>query len=182
MKRVLIPLADGCEEMEAVTVIDLLRRAGCEVMAAGLNGDSPVTASRGVRLIPDERWESLDLLLYDALVLPGGLGGTEVLCRHDGVQEALRVFDIEEKILGAICAAPLALHTAGVLEGRAFTCYPGIEKRMNRTDRSAGPVVRDGHVVTGQGPGVAIDFALALIAQLTTDEQAQTVRDGLQIP
>lgn len=182
MKRVLIPLADGVEEMEAVTIIDLLRRAGCEVMAAGLNGDSSITASRGVCLIPDERWEALDLRLYDALVLPGGLEGTEVLCRHDGVQEALRIFDIEEKVLGAICAAPLALHTAGVLENRAFTCYPGIERRMSRADRSPDSVVRDAHVVTGQGPGVAIDFALALIAQLTTDEQAQTVLDGLQIP
>lgn len=182
MKRILIPLADGCEELEAVTLIDLLRRADCEVMVAGLNGNEPITASRGVRLIPDNRWEALDLLSYDALVLPGGLEGTEALCRHDGVQEALRVFDIEEKLLGAICAAPLALHTAGVLERRAFTCYPGIERRMSRTDRSPDSVVRDGHVMTGQGPGAAIDFSLALIEHLLTPAQARTVRDGVLPP
>ncbi len=163
MTRVLIPVADGSEEMETVILVDVLRRAGWEVTLAGIQGSRPVTASRGVRLIPDERWEHLDLSTFDMLVLPGGLGGTEALCANDGVQEALRIFDIEGLWIGAICAAPLALHKAGVLTHRAFTCYPGIEKKMKRTDRSDDPVVVDGHMITSQGPGTAIAFALKLI-------------------
>lgn len=163
MTRVLIPIANGSEEMEAVILVDVLRRAGWEVVLAGIQGDGPVTASRGVRLIPDDRWEHLDLSTFDMLVLPGGLDGTEALCENDGVQEALRIFNIEELWIGAVCAAPLALHKAGVLKNRAFTCYPGIEQKMKREDRSDEPTVIDGHIITSQGPGTAITFALKLI-------------------
>lgn len=179
MIRALIPLADGCEEMEAVIITDLLRRAGWQVVLAGLNGMEPVTASRKVRLLPDARWEELDLLSFDLLVLPGGAGGTKVLCGHAGVLEALRIFDIEEKQIAAICAAPLALHKAGVLKGRAFTCYPGIEKEMHRPDRSDEAVVTDRNLVTSQGPGTAIPFALKLIELLEGPSAAEHVRSGL---
>ena len=163
MTRVLIPVANGSEEMETVTLVDVFRRAGWEVVLANIEGDGPITASRGVKLIPDAQWEKLDLSSFDMLVLPGGLGGTQALCANDGVQEALRIFNIEELTIGAICAAPLALHRAGVLENRAFTCYPGVETQMNRTDRSNDPVVVDGHIITSQGPGTSIAFALKLI-------------------
>ena len=163
MTRVLIPVANGSEEMETVILVDVFRRAGWEVVLAGIQGDGPITASRGVKLIPDAQWEKLDLSTFDMLVLPGGLDGTNALCSNDGVQEALRIFNIEELWVGAICAAPLALHKAGVLKKRAFTCYPGTEEKMKRTDRSDEPVVVDGHIVTSQGPGTAIPFALKLI-------------------
>jgi 4-methyl-5(b-hydroxyethyl)-thiazole monophosphate biosynthesis len=163
MTRALVPIADGSEELEAVTIVDLLRRAGWDVTLASIQGKGPITASRGVKLLPDACWEELDLLSYDLLILPGGLQGTEALCQNDGVQEAVRIFDIEEIWIGAICAAPLALHTAGILAERAFTCYPGIEEKMGRTDRSEEPVVVDQHIVTSQGPGTAIPFALKLI-------------------
>jgi 4-methyl-5(b-hydroxyethyl)-thiazole monophosphate biosynthesis len=179
MIRALIPIATGCEEMEAVIAADLFRRAGWEVVLAGLNGMEPVTASRHIRLLPDARWEELDLLSFDLIVLPGGLGGTRVLCDHDGVQETLRIFNIEEKWIAALCAAPLALHKAGVLKGRAFTCYPGIEKEMHRTDRSDEAVVTDRNLVTSQGPGTAIPFALKLIELLDGPAAAERVRSGL---
>jgi protein deglycase len=179
MIRALIPVAEGCEEMEAVITADVLRRAGWEVVLAGLNGTNPVTASRGVRLIPDARWEALDLLSFDLLILPGGMGGAEVLCKHDGVQEALRIFNIEELWIAAICAAPLALHKAGVLKGRAFTCYPGVEEKMHRSDRSGEAVVVDRNLVTSQGPGTAMAFALKLIELLEGPAAAETVRSGL---
>lgn len=165
MTRVLIPIANGSEEMETVTLVDVLRRAGWDVVLAGIEGAGPITASRGVQLIPDAQWEKLDLSAFDMLVLPGGLGGTQALCNNDGVQEALRIFDIEELYIGAICAAPLALHCAGILENRAFTCYPGVEAEMDRDDRSDEPVVVDAHIITSQGPGTAIAFALKLIEQ-----------------
>jgi 4-methyl-5(b-hydroxyethyl)-thiazole monophosphate biosynthesis len=179
MIRALIPIADGCEEMEAVIVADTLRRAGWNVVLAGLNGLAPVTASRKIKIIPDARWEELDLLSFDLLVLPGGAGGTKALCEHDGVQETIRIFDIEEKWIAAICAGPLALHKAGVLKGRAFTCFPGVEKEMHRADRSDDAVVVDRNLVTSQGPGTAFAFALKLIELLDNPASAEKVRSGL---
>ena len=179
MIQALIPIADGCEEMEAIIVADTLRRAGWNVVLAGLNGIAPVTASRKVKIIPDARWEELDLLSFDLLVLPGGAGGTKALCEHDGVQETIRIFDIEEKWIAAICAAPLALHRAGVLKGRAFTCFPGAEKEMHRSDRSDEAVVVDRNFVTSQGPGTAFAFALKLIELIDSPAAAEKVRSGL---
>lgn len=179
MIRALMPVADGCEEMETVIIADTLRRAGWNVVLAGLHGTAPVTASRKVKLIPDARWEELDLLSFDLLVLPGGAGGTKALCEHGGVQEALRIFNIDGKWIAALCAAPLALHKAGVLKGRAFTCYPGVEKEMHRSDRSDEAVVTDRNIVTSQGPGTAIPFALKLIELLENKQAAEKVRSGL---
>ena len=113
------------------------------------------------------------------IVLPGGLDGTDALCENDGVQEALRIFDIEELWIGAICAAPLALHKAGILKNRSFTCYPGIEKEMKRQDRSSDRVVVDGHIVTSQGPGTAIPFALKLIELVDGAAASGQVASGL---
>ena len=179
MARVLVPVANGSEEMETVILVDVLRRAGWDVVLAGIQGEGPVTASRGVKLLPDACWETLDLLSFDILALPGGAGGTKALCENDGVQETLRIFDIEEMWIAAICAAPLALHQAGVLKNRAFTCYPGTEKEMGRKDRSDDPVVVDGHIVTSQGPGTAIAFALKLIALLDGAEASEQVASGM---
>ena len=179
MIRALIPIADGGEEMEIVIVADTFRRAGWNVVLAGLHGTAPVTASRKIKIVPDARWEELDLLSFDLLVLPGGAGGTKALCEHDGVQETIRVFDIEEKWIAAICAGPLALHKAGVLKGRAFTCFPGVEKEMRRTDRSDEAVVVDRNLVTSQGPGTAFAFALKLIELLDSPAAAEKVRSGL---
>jgi 4-methyl-5(b-hydroxyethyl)-thiazole monophosphate biosynthesis len=179
MTRVLVPVADGSEEMETVTLVDVFRRAGWDVVLASIQGKGPITASRGVKLLPDACWETLDLLSFDLLALPGGLGGTQALCKNDGVQEALRIFNIEEMWIAAVCAAPLALHTAGVLEGRAFTCYPGTEKEMGRTDRSDEPVVVDGHIVTSQGPGTTIALALKLIELIDGAEASEHVASGM---
>ncbi len=179
MARVLVPVANGSEEMETVILVDVLRRAGWEVVLASIQGEGPVTASRGVKLLPDACWETLDLLSFDLLALPGGAGGTKALCENDGVQEALRIFDIEEMWIAAVCAAPLALHKAGILEKRAFTCYPGTEKEMGRKDRSDDPVVVDGHIVTSQGPGTAIAFALKLIELIDSAEASEQVASGM---
>ncbi|MCU0858813.1 MAG: DJ-1/PfpI family protein [Pontiellaceae bacterium] len=179
MIRALIPLADGCEEMEVVIAADVLRRAGWEVVLAGLHGREAVTASRRIRLLPDARWEDLDLLSFDLLILPGGAAGSQALCSHDGVQETIRIFDIEEKWVAAICGGPLALHQAGILDGRAFTCYPGVEKEMSRTDRSGEPVVADRNLITSQGPGTAFDFALKLIELIDAPSAAEKIRSGL---
>ena len=179
MTRVLIPIANGSEEMETVILADLFRRAGWEVVLASIQGEGPITAARGIKIYPDACWEMLDLLSFNLIALPGGLSGTQALCENDGVQEALRIFDIEEIWIAAVCAAPLALHHAGVLEGRSFTCYPGVEPQMNRLDRSDDPVVVDGHVVTSQGPGTTIALALKLIELIDGAEASEKIASDL---
>jgi len=182
MARVLVPLADGCEELEAVTIIDLLRRAGIEVVAAGLK-PGIVKASRGVQLVPDV---TLDVALqddYDMAVLPGGMPGATHLRDDPRIIGLLRRMAAADKFTAAICAAPAVLAAAGVLDGKTATSYPGF------LDAAPAPgmhyrsdaVVHDGRVVTSRGPGTAMDFALKLVELLagtaTRDEvEAALVR------
>jgi len=183
MARVLVPLANGCEELEAVTVIDLLRRAGIEVVAAGLE-DGPVTASRGVVLIPDT---SLDQVLeddFDMIVLPGGLPGADHLDADPRIHSLLQRMAEQERYTAAICAAPKVLLSAGLLDGREATAYPGvIDGLMAENSRLlADAVVTDGKVVTSRGPGTAMDFALTLIERLLGADKREEVETPLMRP
>ena len=178
-KRALIPIADGTEELEAVTLIDLLRRAGVEVTVASLTGVA-ATCSRGVILVPDC---SLDTALeksYDAVILPGGLPGADYLAADERLQGLLRTMHAEKRIIGAICAGPKALIQAGVLEGRKATSFPGVLEAGGHGPGLDQAVVRDGHVFTSRGPGTAMDFALALIEALLGAEKRQEVEAPLQ--
>jgi 4-methyl-5(b-hydroxyethyl)-thiazole monophosphate biosynthesis len=183
MARVLVPLANGCEELEAVTVIDLLRRAGIEVISAGLS-DGPVTASRGVVLVPDR---SLDEVLgesFDMIVLPGGLPGAERLDADPRIHGLLQRMADEDRYTAAICAAPKVLLNAGLLDQRRATAYPGIidPKDAGSATLSDESVVVDGKVVTSRGPGTAMDFALVLIEQLLGAAKRQEVESPLVRP
>ena len=183
MARVLIPLANGCEELEAVTIIDLLRRAGIEVVTAGLN-DGPIKASRGVVLIPDR---SLDEVLgeeFDMIVLPGGLPGADHLDADPRIHALLQRMAEKDRYTAAICAAPKVLLNAGLLDGRKATAYPGvIEGQLDPgVQLLADPVVTDGRVVTSKGPGTAMDFALTLIELLSGADTRQQVETPLMRP
>lgn len=180
MASVLVPLAEGCEELEAVTVIDLLRRAGIEVVVAGLAGDGPVKASRGVVLLPDC---SLDAALskdYDMLVLPGGAGGAERLAADSRIQILIARMLAEGRYTAAICAAPKALAAAGVLAGRRVTSYPGWLDGFTGIQYVQEPVVVDDKIVTSRGPGTAMDFALHLVALLAGEAKRAEVESALQ--
>ena len=174
--RVLIPLANGVEELEAVTLIDVLRRGGVEVTAAAIGDSLTVKGSRGVSLLADALWASLNPSGFDALVLPGGGKGTEALAQDERVLDAVRAFDEQEKIVAALCAAPTA--AAGILEGRKATCYPTCAPQLGDS-YDAAPVIADGNIITSQGPGTAMLFALVLIQQFMGDETAHRVADGL---
>lgn len=177
--KALIPIANGCEEMEAVIIIDTLRRAKWEVTVVGLSSGC-VEASRGVKLLPDTSWDQVNPADFDVLLLPGGFDGSMALCKHSGVLQALRDFDAQAKWVGAICAAPLVLHAAGILEGKCFTCYPGVEEKLpNHFLRVEKPVVIDGRLITSMGPGTAFEFALQIIATLDGENAAASVRVGL---
>lgn len=183
MPRVLVPLAQGCEELEAVTIIDLLRRAGLEVVTAGLD-DKPVTASRGVRLIPDAGLDDLVGDAFDMIVLPGGLPGADHLDRDPRIRALLKAHAARGAVTAAICAAPKVLASAGLLDGRSATSYPGVIDRMNlpHTRVVAEAVVVDGEVVTSRGPGTAMDFALTLIELLLGKERRDQVEGPLMRP
>jgi 4-methyl-5(b-hydroxyethyl)-thiazole monophosphate biosynthesis len=179
MARVLIPLAQGCEELEAVTIIDLLRRAGIDVVTAGLD-DQPVKASRGVVLIPDTVIDEVLDQEFDMIVLPGGLAGAQQLNEDSRILTLLKRLYQEGKYTAAICAAPTVLATAGLLDNKMATSYPGILEKLDlqSTELTTQVVQIDGKVVTSRGPGTAMDFALALI-ELLLDKDT---RDGVERP
>jgi 4-methyl-5(b-hydroxyethyl)-thiazole monophosphate biosynthesis len=183
MARVLVPLAQGCEELESVTIIDLLRRAGIDVTTAGLDAQ-PVTASRGVVLIPDTTLDEALKKDYDMVVLPGGLPGADHLDQDHRIQALLKKMADSEKFTAAICAAPKVLASAGLLDGKRATAYPGTLEKLNLTNTmlTADPVVTDGKVITSQGPGTAMDFALTLIEILAGTEKRKSVEAGLVRP
>ena len=180
-KRVVVPLTEGAEELEAVTVVDLLRRAGIEVVVAGLTGGGPVRASRGVMLTPDQ---PLDVVLdepFDGVVFPGGATNAERLEGDARVLELVRRYHREGRLVAAVCAAPRVLAAAGVLEGRRATAYPGhLEAKGFEPEDQ--PVVVDGNIVTSRGPGTAMDFALTVIEYLVGWDAAAEVEAGLQRP
>ena len=178
MATVLVPLAHGCEELEAVTIIDLLRRANITVVVAGLE-EGPVTASRGVVLLPEV---ALDTVLdrdFDLVVLPGGLGGAQRLEADQRIAALLRRQAEQGRYVAAICAAPRVLASAGLLKNREATAYPGILDGQADIRPSSAAVVRDGTFITSRGPGTAMDFALALVEAIGGAGARQQVEKGL---
>lgn len=180
MPRVLVPLAPGCEELEAVTIIDLLRRAGIEVVSAGLQ-PGLVTASRGTQLMPDSTLDAVLREEYDMLVLPGGMPGAQHLKDDPRVVGLIQEMTAAGKYMAAICAAPMVLATAGILSGKTATGYPGSLENLHLRDvtLSTDAVVRDGRIITSRGPGTAMDFALCLIEILAGSDTQQQVAAAL---
>lgn len=180
MARVLVPLAQGCEELEAVTIIDLLRRAGIEVITAGLE-PGLVKASRGTQLMPDTTLDAALLEDFDMLVLPGGMPGAQHLRDDARVIGLIQNMAAARRYTAAICAAPTVLAAAGVLSGKTATGYPGFLEKMNLNDvtLSTEAVVRDGQVITSRGPGTALDFALSLVEILLGVDTRQQVESAL---
>ncbi len=180
MKRVLVPLAEGFEELEAVTIIDLLRRAGIEVVVASLAG-SPVTGAHGIRVAADTPLAALAEQEFDMIALPGGMPGAEHLKKDPRIAQIVRRLHAAGRPVAAICAAPMVLAAAGVLEGRRATSYPGfLEQGAGRATVVGDAVVVDRGVITSRGPGTALDFALALVAELAGDETRARIEAGLQ--
>ncbi len=182
MTSVLIPLAQGCEELEAVTIIDLLRRAEFTVTTAGLESTlTPIKASRGTKLLPDTNLDEALKTNYDMLVLPGGLPGADYLKDDPRIIKLIQQMAAEDKYTCAICAAPRALAHAGILQGKRATSYLGTLDQMEISGMTytGEAVTIDGKIITARGPGVAIDFALALIEALAGNELKQQVETPL---
>ncbi len=183
MASVLVPLAQGCEELEAVTIIDLLRRAGIEVVTAGLDAQ-PVRASRGTVLIPDTTLADVCERDFDMVVLPGGLPGADHLDRDPRIKALLTRSATAGHYVAAICAAPKVLASAGLLDNRRATSFPGVLDALEvpgLTYREEA-VVQDGRIITSRGPGTAMDFALTLIENLLGKDASTRVEAALQRP
>jgi DJ-1 family protein len=176
---VLVPIANGSEEMEAVIVIDMLRRAGVDVTVAG-DGDM-VTCSRGIRIIPDIAIDDIsDDDEYDAIVLPGGGHGVENLISNVSFASILARHAAKRGIIGAICAAPRMLHEMGLLKaGAKITSHPSTEQDLKVYDYRTDRVVTDGRVITSRGAGTAFEFALALIRVLEDDATAMRIASDI---
>lgn len=181
-KNACVLVADGSEEMEVVITVDVLRRGGIGVFLAGVGEKTRmVTASRGVRLAPDGAWDPEEAARFDALVIPGGLGGTETMRLDESVRQAVRDFMQAGKIVASLCAGPTVLQAAGVLAGKTYTSFPGCRAELSAGTWVDRPVVRDGNLVTSQAPGTAFAFALALVEMLATPETAAKVSAGMRV-
>ena len=175
MSRVGIFLADGFEEIEGLTVVDILRRAGIDISMISINGKKKVTGAHGIALDTDEDIVQCDPDKLDMLVLPGGMPGTTNLAACEKLTEALKKADQEKRGIAAICAAPSVLGDLGFLKGKKAVCYPGFESRLTGAEVLAVPVVTDGHITTSRGMGTAIAFALELTKRLKYEETVKQV-------
>lgn len=178
MVKALIILADGFEDMEAITPIDLLRRAGIEVVLAGLN-KKQIRSSHGVGVIADEVFDAAkNYGDFEAIILPGG-PGTENLLSNDGVINCVKDFYKNEKLCCAICAAPKVFDKAGILKNRKFTCFPAVKNEIKNGKYIDDAVVQDENVLTSKAAGTAIDFSLVIIDNLLDEETAREIIDKI---
>lgn len=179
MSEVAVLLADGFEEIEGLTVADVLRRAGIRLDMVSIMKREWVTGAHQIQVKADCLFETTDFSEVQMVVLPGGLKGMQNLEAHEGVQKLLRRFEGEHRYIGAICAAPTILGRMGLLEGRKATAYPSMEDGLLGADVSYEGVVADGNVITGRGMGVSIDFALRLIEALRDKELADEIAEQI---
>lgn len=178
MATVLIPIAKGFEEIEAVALIDVLRRGGLEVRVLGVGGDE-IEGAHGITLKCDGILEGISADELDMIVLPGGWGGTNILASDATVQGLLKDMDAKGKEIGAICAAPYALDRAGVLKD-IFTCYPSVEEKISHPGYHPElHVVEDQNVMTSRGPGTAICFGLAIVKRFKGEAAYESIKSGL---
>lgn len=176
-KKVLLPLANGFEEIEAVALADTMRRGGIAVVIAGVDGET-LKGAHGILVVSDCAIGSVKAADFDMIVLPGGYANTMTLAENAIVQALIREFDAEGKNVAAICAAPLALDAAGVLKDE-YTCYPGVSDGIKSSHFVEQNIVESGNVLTSRGPGTAICFGLYIVEKLMGKETAEAVKEAM---
>jgi len=179
MKTILIPIAKGFEEIEAISLIDVLRRAEIQVITASLEDNLEVQGAHDIKVIADTSIKNITLEDIDMILLPGGWGGTQQLAQNEKVQTILKEMNSKKKDIAAICAAPYALNIAGVLS-QNYTCYPSVEQEIReqgyQTDKK---IVEEGNIITSQGPGTAMCFALYIVKKYKGDAVYNSLKSGL---
>ncbi|MCX8124498.1 MAG: DJ-1/PfpI family protein [Spirochaetes bacterium] len=178
--KIIVPLAPGFEEIEAVTIIDVLRRANLDVQSAGLT-DTLVTGSHGIALKADTLLHKCNPVDYNCIVLPGGMPGSENLKNNDNVHRFIKHIFSKGGYVAAICAAPIVLGASQILYGKKATCFPGFEHELAGATILNEPVVVDGSIITAKGPGCAIPFALTLVGLFAGKEVQNTLKNTMQV-
>ena len=183
IRKVLVPIADGTEEIEAVTIIDVLRRAGADVTVAAVQNDLRITASRGVKIEADALIDACVDRAWDLVVLPGGMPGAENLRQSESLTRILQAQHARGGMMAAICAAPaVVLQSHGLLQGRRATSHPEFVHRLTDTSAAEDLVVHDGPVITSRGPGTALLFALHLVERLFGAQKREAVAGPMVLP
>lgn len=162
MKNIAVHLADGFEEIEAVNIIDVLRRAELNVTVISVTGNLEVKGSHGIKIITDQLFDEVNYEFIDMIILPGGMPGSANLNEHLGLREQILNFYENKKLLGAICAAPMVFGNLGILKNKKATCYPGFENQLHGAIVTNENIELSDNIITGKGAGVAIDFALKI--------------------
>jgi 4-methyl-5(b-hydroxyethyl)-thiazole monophosphate biosynthesis len=179
MKKVFIFLADGFEETEAIATIDVLRRGGLDVTTVSISEKTVITGAHNIPVVADELFTEVDFSIGEMLILPGGMPGASNLNAHEGLKALLKQYYSDGKRLAAICAAPLVLGGLDLLQGKKATAYPGFEHTLKGATYSEKGVVKDGRIITGRGPGWAIDFGLVIVSELQGEDKAKEVAAGM---
>jgi protein deglycase len=180
-KTILVHLATGFEETEAVTIIDVLRRANLDVSTVSITGTLKVTGAHNISLEADLLYDEVEYDHATMIILPGGMPGTTNLSNHHGLTRQLTLFNQEKRWIGAICAAPIILGSLGFLQGKEAVCYPGCESKLTGAHILQVPAVVDEHIITGRGVGTALDFSLLIVRLLKGDAMAAELRTSLVI-
>jgi len=180
-KAILVHLATGFEETEAVTIIDVLRRANLDVTIVSVTETLKVTGAHNISIEADQLYDEVDYARAAMIVLPGGMPGTTNLMNHKGLSRQLIAFNQEKRWIGAICAAPMILGSLGILQGKNAVCYPGFEPKLTGAKVLQVPAIADEHIVTGRGVGTALDFSLLIVRLLKGDAAAADLRTSLVI-
>lgn len=178
MKKVIVFLAEGFEEIEAISIIDVLRRAEIAVTTVSIGKEKEVKGAHNVPVVADKLFEEVDFANYHMLVLPGGMPGAKNLNEHEGVKKQVEAFE-KDKHVGAICAAPMILGGMGLLKGKRATSYPGFEAELIEATITNEAVTVDGNITTGKGPAFAMQFALQLVETLAGKATRDEVSNGL---
>lgn len=178
MKKVLVFIADGTEEVEVLTVVDYLRRAEIDVDLVSVMGRKEITGAHDIKIVADKVIEDIDEKGYDAVYSPGGIPGAEHIRDNEKVIEIYKKMNDEEKIVSALCAAPIVLEKAEVIKDKDYTCYPSFEEKIDLGNFKEDIVVKDKNVITGRGPAIAAELAFKLIEELEGKEKREEVEEG----
>ena len=179
MAKLFICMAEGCEEVEALTAVDLIRRAGIEIDLVSISDEKRIKGSHNIEIGLDKVFDEIKLGDYDGLILPGGMPGTNYLKEDKRVIEAVQRYAAEKKLVAAICAAPTVFGYAGILEGKNATCYPGMEDGLSDAIKKTDEVVVDGNIITSRGMGTAIAFGLSIVAYFTDEDTAKKLSKSI---
>lgn len=172
MKKIAVMMAQGCEEIEALTVVDVLRRGKFDVTTVSVSGDKNITSSHNVTFLADKLFSEMNFEEFDGIVLPGGMPGTTNLGQHQELGEVLLKMNGAGKLVAAICAAPSVLGGLGILDGKKATSFPSFSDKLGGACYVNEAAVVDGNIITGRGMGAAIDFSLAIVEYFSDEATA----------